>query len=178
MLRDEEDRVAAWFRELTLRFLLLALVWWILTEGDSAALGFGLPVILLALGAGHLLAVDHQKTWTLAGLLSFLPFFFYASLRGGLDVARRVYDPRLPISPAICEFSLRLPPGPARVFLANTISLLPGTCSVSLKTEGCLLVHALDDSGPLEDSLRRVERRVAALFGLTLTGSRPEDADA
>ncbi|MCP3176403.1 Na+/H+ antiporter subunit E [Desulfuromonas sp. KJ2020] len=170
--------MAAWFRELTLRFLLLTLVWWILTEGDSAALGFGLPVILLALGAGHLLAVDRQKTWTLAGLLSFLPFFFYASLRGGLDVARRVYDPRLPISPAICEFSLHLPPGPARVFLANTISLLPGTCSVSLQAEGRLLVHALDDSRALEESLRRVERRVAALFGLTLASKGREEANA
>lgn len=165
-------------RELTLRFLLLALLWWVLTEGDAAALGFGLPVILLALWASHLLAGDRQETWTLTGLLSFLPFFFYASLRGGLDVARRVYDPRLPISPAICEFSLHLPPGPARIFLANTISLLPGTCSVYLQAEGRLLVHALDDSRPLEGSLRQVERRVARLFGLPLAGSRQEDADA
>ena len=168
--------MVACFWELTLRFLLLTVLWWILTEGDAAALGFGLPVILLALWASHLLAADRQKTWTLGGLLPFLPFFFYASLRGGLDVARRVYDPRLPISPVICDFPLRLPPGPARVFLANTISLLPGTCSVSLQAEGRLLVHALDDSGPLEESLRQVESRVAHLFGLTLAGKNGEDA--
>jgi multicomponent Na+:H+ antiporter subunit E len=104
----------------------------------------------------------------LRGFIRFLPFFFWQSLQGGFDVARRVMDPRLPISPSFLHYVIRLPDESARLFLAGAISLLPGTLSAEL-TGADLQVHILDDQQPALQKLRVVENRVAALFGSILT---------
>ena len=73
----------------------------------------------------------------------FVPFFLMRSLLGGVDVAWRAFHPGMPIAPEFIEYPLRLPPGLARVFMANTVSLLPGTMSTEIG-ENCLTVHVLD----------------------------------
>jgi multicomponent Na+:H+ antiporter subunit E len=145
------------------RALLFALVWWALAEGD-AAWGFGLPVIFLPLAASLALMPVRPRRWGAVGLARFAGFFLWHSLRGGIDVARRALHPRLPLAPDLVEFPLRLSEPGARVFLANTVSLLPGTLSAHL--EGRLLrVHVLDATLPVTGMLREVETRVAVLFG-------------
>jgi multicomponent Na+:H+ antiporter subunit E len=150
------------------RFLGYYLLWWILTEAYPGAWRFGLPVVLLALLANWKMRKAGAWRWRLAGFGRFFPFFLWQSLRGGIDVARRAIDPRLPLAPGFFEHRLRLPSGPSRIFLADTISLLPGTCSVSLEREEFLEVHVLDEAMPIEQSLRRLEERIALLFGLDL----------
>ncbi|MDC8446111.1 MAG: Na+/H+ antiporter subunit E, partial [Nitrosomonas sp.] len=57
------------------------------------------------------------------------------------------------------------------VFMANTVSLLPGTLSVELTTEmnrGSLTVHVLDRNKSVTAELESVELRVARLFGMHL----------
>jgi multisubunit Na+/H+ antiporter MnhE subunit len=54
-----------------------------------------------------------------------------------------------------------------------SISLLPGTAVVAI-TDGSIRVHVLDASPRVDDELRELEDRVAALFGLRLT--EPEEA--
>lgn len=145
----------------------LALLWWAVTEGSPAAWAFGVPLIALAVGAG--LVLHPRRDWTLRplGLARFAGFFLWQSLRGGIDVAARALNPRLPIAPAMVDYRLRLPEGPARVFLADVVSLLPGTLSAAL-AGGRLRLHVLDERLPVTRALRTVEERVAALFGLTL----------
>ena len=53
-------------------------------------------------------------------------------LKGGVYVAWRAFDPRMPITPELIEYPLRLPPGLPRVILVNMVSLLPGTLSAEL----------------------------------------------
>jgi multicomponent Na+:H+ antiporter subunit E len=150
------------------RILFFGLLWWVLTEAYPGSWGFGLPVAILA--ALVSLAFRQPNGWgiSVAGVLRFLPFFLWQSLRGGIDVAGRAFHPRLPLTPGLLELSLRLPPGPPQVFFADTLSLLPGTCSVEISPSGLLRIHALDTTMPLERDLRRVEARVAALFGVHL----------
>jgi len=82
-------------------------------------------------------------------------------------VARRALHPRLPISPGLLDYRWRLPPGLPRVFMANTVSLLPGTLSVELD-DAHLRVHVLDETGAFTAELQVVEVYVARLFGLSL----------
>ena len=63
------------------------------------------------------------------------------------------------------EYSVGLPDGAPRLFMANVVSLLPGTLSVELSGD-CLKVHVLDATAPVFDELRRLESRVADLFVL------------
>ncbi|MDY0042113.1 MAG: Na+/H+ antiporter subunit E [Desulforhabdus sp.] len=147
------------------RFLWLCFLWWVLTEGYPGSWWFGLPVLTLTTFAGMKMSSGFKWHWRPLGISRFVFFFFRQSLSGGIDVAKRALTPRMPLLPALVDYPLHLPQGPARVFLANTVSLLPGTCSTALHAES-LTVHVLDGSLPVYALLQEVEERVADLFGL------------
>jgi multicomponent Na+:H+ antiporter subunit E len=126
------------------------------------------PVVCGAATAGAALATSHGWRVSVSGLLAFVPYFAWRSLAGGVDVAVRALLPSLPIAPSVARYTLRLPAqGPARVFFANTINLLPGTASVDLEDD-VVVVHLLRDPEQTNADLRTLEAKVAALFGLTL----------
>lgn len=160
-------------RRLASRVLLLLLAWWILTEGESSAFGFGLivavPVGLVSL---RFFAPSTYRVSLLGGL-RFAGFFLYRSLVAGLDIAWRLLQPSLPIQPGYYALATTLPVGGPRWLLANTLSLLPGTLSVTLR-EQQLELHCLDTRMPIAAEVRRTERHIAAVFGLATVP--PEDA--
>ncbi|HSL00792.1 MAG TPA: Na+/H+ antiporter subunit E [Rubrobacteraceae bacterium] len=168
--RGDAASPATLARRAVLRGALLALLWWALVGGDAGSWLVGAPAIVGATAASLLLSPGGWR-WTPGGVLRFVPFFVYQSLVGGLDVALRALDPRLPLQPTLLDYKLRLPESPARVFMADTISLLPGTLSAVLEGRD-LRVHTLTQGPEVLDNLRELERRVAALFGLELL---PED---
>jgi multicomponent Na+:H+ antiporter subunit E len=149
------------------RFTVFLLIWWVLTEGFPGAWWFGSLVVIPVALATWRLRNPFPWRWRPWGLVRFFPFFVRQSLIGGIDVARRAMDPRLPLDPMMLDYPLRLPEGPAQVFLAGTVSLLPGTCSVALE-KSSLRIHVLDGSLPVRQVLDRVEERVARLFGLEI----------
>jgi multicomponent Na+:H+ antiporter subunit E len=160
------------FGSLTLRTVLFALLWWVLTEGAMSAWLVGAPVVVFAaLASGVLLP---RVSWSLSGIIRFAPFFLWHSLYGGVDVARRALHPRLPIAPALFDHRWRLPPGLPRVFMANTVSLLPGTLSAEFGEE-YLCVHVLDQTGAFAADLTLIEARVAGLFGLRMAAGGNKD---
>lgn len=153
---------------LVVRGGVFGLLWWVLTGGEIGSWMIGAPTVLLAtLASAALIPV---APWSVSGLLRFIPFFIWHSLKGGVDVAWRSLHPRLPIAPDLVEYSLHLPPGLPRVFMANTLSLLPGTLSAELD-DARLCVHVLDGRGSFPLVLEALEKRVADLFGLTLDPS-------
>ncbi len=151
---------------LLLRTSFFTLLWWSITEGAGGWM-IGVPTILLALAASLWLQPRRRLSLRPAGVLRFAAFFLVQSMRAGLDVALRALRPRMRLTPALLEYRLRLPTGPARVFLADTMSLLPGTLSTELRDD-CLCLHVLDASQSVETGLRQVEVRVADLFGVNL----------
>ena len=153
-------------QNLLARAALLALLWWALTEGRAAA-AFASVVIALALATTYALTPPGTHRLSIRGLLRFVPFFVIASLRGGVDVARRALDPRMPLAPAMLEFPLRLRDERERVLLAGVLSLVPGTVSVALEAD-CIRLHVLDHRMPIEDTVRRAEARIAAIYGRRL----------
>lgn len=157
------------------RGVLLIIIWFILTDGDSLSWWIGLPVVLLALSASLALLPPQPFIWL--GFLSFVPFFLYRSLLGGVDVAWRAFHPSMPIFPDLIRYSTRLPYGLPQVFMANTISLLPGTLSAVLE-RGVIEVHVLDRRNDYLAEVRMVECRVAKIFGATLKPSNENKCNA
>lgn len=156
-------------RRLIVLAVALALLWLLLTGGVVASWIVGVPVIALALAAVHRLWPEAPR-WRVvpAGAMRFLAFFVRESLRGGIDVARRVGGRRPRVAPGLLRYAWRLPPeGPWRLLFVLAISLLPGTL-VAAVGEDDVLVHVLDVDAPVPAELAELERRVAGLFGLHL----------
>lgn len=75
----------------------------------------------------------------------YLPIFLWECFKANLDVAYRVLHPRLPIYPGIVKVKTKLKTDTALTFLANSITLTPGTMSVDIdKDNGILYVHWID----------------------------------
>ena len=144
--------------------LLLGL-WWLLVEGRLDGWWFACLTILLALLVRRVMPIPLSlHSIGLWSLISFVPFFITQSLAGGFDVAWRAFQPKLPIQPAIYSMPFRLQSEGARVFLAQIISLMPGTLSCCVGPQR-LIVHVL--SGTRETFLaetRELEERTARIF--------------
>jgi multicomponent Na+:H+ antiporter subunit E len=147
-----------------LRLGLLAALWWVIAGGAADSWLIGVPAVLAAAWAAERLGRGPAAGVSPAGLLRFAPFFLWESLRGGIDVARRTLGWRLRIRPSFTEYRVRLRHPTARVFFANSVSLLPGTLSADL-TGDRVKVHLLADDTDAQADLARLEQAVARLFG-------------
>lgn len=154
------------------RVLLYSLLWWALTDGSAASWWIGVPAVLLAVIASAMLLPPVPLNWR--ELVKFAPFFLRRSLLGAADVAWRSFHPRVPITPDLIDYPLRLPPGLSRVMLLNIVNLLPGTLSAELDGH-VLRVHVLDSLGDVMPELQTLERRVARISNVPLAISRGGD---
>jgi multicomponent Na+:H+ antiporter subunit E len=153
-------------RAIIARALAYALVWWALTGGRADNWGLGLAAVVLAVAASLVLSPPGPGRFSGAGLAAFAGFFLIQSVRGGVQVAAMALRPRLDLAPAILELPLGLPPGPARVWLVATLTLLPGTLGVGIAGDR-LRLHVLDRRRPIEAEVRAAEARIARMLGTT-----------
>jgi multicomponent Na+:H+ antiporter subunit E len=156
-------------RSLRFRFpaqsLAIVLLWWGLAGNGWESWIFGTVAVAGTMAMGRLLASPAPARLSFSGAVRFLPFFLWHSAAGGLDVARRAADPRMPLAPDLLEYDLRLPPGTAQVFFVDTVSLLPGTLSADLAGNR-LRIHVLDRHQPNGEKLQALEDAVARLFSM------------
>lgn len=73
----------------------------------------------------------------------FIFIFIIELIKSNLDVARRVLTPSLPINPGIVEVKTKLTSKMARMLLANSITLTPGTLTVEIINDS-FFVHWID----------------------------------
>ncbi|TLX75749.1 cation:proton antiporter [Labilibacter sediminis] len=73
-------------------------------------------------------------------LIVYLFVFIWECLKANFDVAYRVLHPAMPIKPGIVKVKLSLKTDLARTFLANSITMTPGTISVDM-IDDLLYVH-------------------------------------
>jgi len=77
--------------------------------------------------------------------LYYIPLFIWECIKANIDVAYRVTHPDLPINPGIVKVKTILKSDTALTFLANSITLTPGTMSVDIDAEnGFLYIHWID----------------------------------
>jgi multicomponent Na+:H+ antiporter subunit E len=139
------------------------LIWWVLTEGAAGSWVVGVPAILSALYIDFHVFRSSGTRWSRGATIAFVLFFLKSSVTSGLDVVRRIYHPRLPLMPSMIEYPLQLKSSAARNLFVCTVSLLPGTLSTAFKGHN-LVVHVLDIGRPVEEELKSIEYRIAAIF--------------
>jgi len=77
--------------------------------------------------------------------LYYVALFIWECIKANIDVAYRVIHPILPIKPGIVKVKTVLKSDTGLTFLANTITLTPGTMSVDIDQEnGFLYIHWID----------------------------------
>jgi multicomponent Na+:H+ antiporter subunit E len=142
------------------RGLLLLLFWLVLMPSAKPAdLLFGLIATGLATWCSLRLLPPAAGHLRLVALLVFVPHFLWQSVVAGLDVARRAFDPRLPLRPGLVDCPVRFPPGLARNEFSLITSLMPGSVPVA-ESEGSLIYHCLDTREPLVEQMNAEAERL------------------
>ena len=97
-------------------------------------------------------------------LLAYVPWLLYNIIVANLRVAYLVLHPRMPINPSLLLFGAGLQRDISRVTLANSITLTPGTVTVSME-DGAYLVHVLEPKVAEKPLLGKIQNKVGAVFG-------------
>ena len=131
-------------------FILALLVWMLLTwPPDFQHLIVGILVaIFVSFMTGdmfikrpHVFRHTSRYFW----FLYYIPLFIWECIKANIDVAYRVAHPDLPINPGIVKVKTTLKSDTGLTFLANSITLTPGTMSVDIDPEnGYLYIHWID----------------------------------
>ncbi len=89
-------------------------------------------VSLMTVSVFKCCALDIFLPQKLFYIFKYVVVFTIALLKANFDVARRVVSPSLPINPGIVEFETKLTNEFAKMVLANSITLTPGTLSIDM----------------------------------------------
>ena len=112
------------------------------TNFQEVAAGVVLAMLVAALGykgfTSRGLGIFSPRR--LVYLLIYLPVFFRAMIKANFDVAYRVIHPRMPIRPGIVVIKTELTSDIGKLFLANSITLTPGTLTLDVQGE-YLFIH-------------------------------------
>ncbi len=134
-------------------------LWIVLMGWAPEQLAFGVATAAAAAWAsGRLLPPGtlRIRPWY---LLALVPRFLWQSVVAGVDVARRAFDPRLPLAPGYVVYHPRVPPGVARNVFTSYTSLLPGTVPCG-DDKGGVIYHCLDVGQPVVEQLSAEEARL------------------
>lgn len=145
------------------RFLLFALLWWILSEGTIIHPAFTAGLLLFAVWASLGLVPPGTWNFRVIFLPAFVGYFLRQSLLAGIDVAGRAFDPRLPLSPDIVTYHVALTRIHSRIFFVWIVSLLPGTAGVCLDEE-IVSIHVLDSRQFAPEHLDALAWRIKRLM--------------
>jgi multicomponent Na+:H+ antiporter subunit E len=156
-----------------IQFLILFALWllltWSLQVADVVA---GVLVSLLTVALMGNMFIDKairaihpvRVFW----MIIYVPYLLWYILIANMDVAYRVLNPAMPIRPGIIKFKTGLKTEMGKTFLANSITLTPGTLTVDIigdeffvhwinvKHDGNPKAQAEEVAGKFERILRRI----------------------
>lgn len=136
---------------------------WIVIDQSAkpANLVFGVLAAGAATWASLKLLPPASGRVLLSRLLLLLPRFLWMSLVAGVDVARRVFAPRMPLRPGFVDYAAGLPRGGARNAFSLIASLMPGSVPTD-ENRTHIEFHCLDTGQPVAEQLAAEERVYAA----------------
>jgi multicomponent Na+:H+ antiporter subunit E len=152
-----------WVRPAVKRATALALVWLALTGADPGALALGAIAVAAATWLSLRLRPAGAPPLRPLRAAALVPGFVWRSFLAGLDVARRAFDPRLPLAPGWFVVPARLPDGSPRVIMGGEFSLLPGTLVAGTRNDR-FLVHVLDRNSDVAQSFADGEDELLGAF--------------
>ena len=133
-----------------LLFIAALLIWILLTwsvDFEHLVIGvlIGVFVSFITADVFAKKAGSLKKTSRYLWFLYYAPLFTWECLKANLDAAFRVIHPDLPIKPGIVKVKTTLKSDTGLTFLANTLTLKPGTMTVDIDKEaGFLYIHWVD----------------------------------
>jgi len=129
-------------------FITLMSIWLLLNNSLSSEVvisGVIVSLVLPLLFCGNCEVFTTLRLSPKAIIYSFLFLFTFIIelIKANVDVALRVISPKLPINPGIVEVKTKLESKIARVVLADSITLTPGTFTIELDGDS-LFIHCID----------------------------------
>ncbi len=147
------------------RFASLGLLWLVLADGRPDSLGVGLPVMVLATWLSVRLTPPGRGAWRLTAWPAFAGYFLWRALAGSIDIAGRAMRPSRPLDPGLTRYRFKIAADRrTRVFLADAVSLLPGTLTAEVESDA-LVLHVVDRNAPVERDVAHLERLIGRMFG-------------
>jgi multicomponent Na+:H+ antiporter subunit E len=154
-------------------FVISLLVWLGLTSSlrlQEVLVGVGICVVLsLWLGEQYSrLGLPPLGLKRLLFFFAYLAVLAFEIVRANLDVAYRVIHPAMPIRPGVVVIKTRLTSDIAKMILANSITLTPGTFTLDVVGDR-LLIHWINVQAEDVDEVSRLiggrfERYLRAIF--------------
>jgi len=146
-------------------FLFLMLVWLALTSTinlQELTAGIIISLVLsLALSKGYLeLGLPPLSIKRIFFSIIYILVLFVEIVRANLDVAYRVIHPKMPIKPGIVTIKTGLKQDIAKLILANSITLTPGTFTLDILGD-TILVHWINVKG---ENLEERTKLIAGKF--------------
>jgi len=172
---ENDTATPRWTKRFNASFFLtwfIMFVFWIVFSGRFDVFHIILGIIsctIIAVISGDLLFSSPAPRGTFLLWLRFLryiPWILYQIFRANIHVMFLVFHPRMMelINPQIITFDSRLTSDYSRTTFANSITLTPGTITVSVSVLGKFSVHCIDEkSGEILPG--EMEERIATVFG-------------
>ncbi len=159
-----------------LSMVILLFGFWMLLSGNTQPkfLTYGILTSIIAAWASYPLLLipngDDTKRYFVFGinplkLVAYIVWLFWQLVMANIDVIRATVRPEIEIDPSVVRFRFQTDNPMARVVLANSITLTPGTVTMNVTDDGVYEVHALTVGAA--DGLRGgdMQRKVAWLYG-------------
>ena len=129
-------------------FIVFFLFWVAFTSSlDPQELGVGaLVALVIAVLAGKEITEDGMKNFSFHRIqytIRYIFVFIWEMIKANIDVAKRIVQPTIPINPGIVEVPTKLKSNVAKLALANSITLTPGTLTVDI-IDDKLYIHWID----------------------------------
>ena len=148
-------------------FVLFLFAFWVLLSGQFSPLLLGLGALSVLLVAGLMFRmnrIDRQPSTVQpsAGIFAYAAWLAGRVIRANFDVARRIWDPELPVRPVWERLDTQVETPVEKPLYANSITLTPGTLTTDVG-EDHFRVHCLSRSGRAELERGEMERRIRRL---------------
>lgn len=156
------------YKEICLKTALFGVLWWSLVESTFSSWLIGIIVVPFAtwlsitLYRNDYYKAENTAHFSFVGLLKFLPFFVWQSLRGGCQTALLALSSRIAQADFI-EFETYLGTRREKILFMHIISLMPGSVSANINGQ-VIRIHILDINKYSEDGLRECEQRLSRIF--------------
>ncbi len=156
-------KISILIQSFLLRFGIFSAGWFVLVGGQQIS---DILFVILFIAITTVISIYSVPPgqWLISplGIIRFFPYFVITALRGGWDVARRVFFRNIPIDPGFITIEQDRDPRKTLI-LTWIISLLPGTASTVL-TEESIIVHVLDNKLPVTKEIHELQNRIHKMF--------------
>jgi len=155
---------------------------WLLLSGHYTPLilAFGVTSVVVVVAIALRMDVVDHEGFPIHLTRRFPGYWIWLGIeivKANIDVAKRIWSPSLPISPTLYLLNTTQPGELGQVIYANSITLTPGTVSVSL-VDGKVLVHAIAREVGDDLAAGEMDRRVTLLEASGVPAATAKEREA